>query len=68
MLALVFAEQINATSGIGYLLSNVANNELDMPLVMACITIYALLGVLVDLIVRILEKLLLPWRPSGAAR
>jgi len=68
VLALVFAEQINATSGIGYLLSNAANNELDMPLVMACITIYALLGVLVDLIVRILEKVLLPWRPTGAAR
>jgi sulfonate transport system permease protein len=68
ILALVFAEQINATSGIGYILTNAANNTLDMSLVFAAIAIYAVLGIAIDLIVRLLEKVLLPWRPTGSAR
>jgi sulfonate transport system permease protein len=68
ILALVFAEQINATSGIGYILTNAANNTLDMSLVFAAIAIYAVLGIAIDLIVRTLEKILLPWRPTASAR
>jgi sulfonate transport system permease protein len=68
ILALVFAEQINATSGIGYILTNAANNTLDMSLVFAAIAIYAVLGIAIDLIVRMLEKILLPWRPTASTR
>jgi sulfonate transport system permease protein len=69
ILALVFAEQINASAGIGYILSNAANNTLNINLVFACIAIYAILGILIDLIVRILERVLLPWRPTvGSTR
>jgi sulfonate transport system permease protein len=69
ILALVFAEQINASAGIGYILSNAANNTLNINLIFACITIYAILGILIDLLVRLLERVLLPWRPSvGSSR
>jgi sulfonate transport system permease protein len=68
ILALVFAEQINATSGIGYILTNAANNTLDMSLVFAAIAIYAVLGITIDLIVRALERILLPWRPTRTTR
>ena len=69
ILALVFAEQINASAGIGYILSNAANNTLNINLVFACIAVYAVLGILIDLLVRLLERLLLPWRPSvGSSR
>jgi sulfonate transport system permease protein len=69
ILALVFAEQINASAGIGYILTNAANNTLNISLIFACIAIYAILGILIDLFVRLLEKLLLPWRPTvGSTR
>lgn len=67
VLVLVAAEQINAAAGIGYLLSTAqAYQWVDVLLV--CIFIYALLGLAADLIVRTLEKYLMPWRPSQTIR
>ncbi len=66
-LALVFGEQVNATAGIGYLMNN-AREFFQTDVIVVCLAVYALLGLGVDFIVRMLEKLLLSWRPafSGA--
>lgn len=62
-LALVFGEQINASAGIGYLMST-AREFFQTDVIVVCLAVYALLGLAVDAIVRLLEKLLLSWRPS----
>jgi sulfonate transport system permease protein len=63
-LALVFAEQISATSGLGYLMST-AQELLQTDTIVVCLVVYALLGLTVDLVVRALERLLLSWRPRA---
>jgi sulfonate transport system permease protein len=62
-LALVFGEQINATNGIGYLMNN-AEEFFQTDVIVVCLVTYAILGLLCDLIVRILSRFLLAWRPS----
>ncbi|QVQ54645.1 ABC transporter permease subunit [Spiractinospora alimapuensis] len=62
-LALVFGETINATSGIGYLMNN-AREFFQTDVIVVCLTLYALLGLLADHIVRLLERVLLAWRPA----
>ncbi len=62
-LALVFGEQINATAGIGYLMAT-AREFFQTDVIVVCLVVYALLGLAVDFIVRILERSLLSWRPS----
>ena len=62
-LALVFGEQINATNGIGYLMNN-AEEFFQTDIIVVCLVTYAVLGLLCDLIVRILSRYLLAWRPS----
>ena len=66
-LALVFGEQINATAGVGYLMST-AREMFQTDVIVVCLVVYALLGLVVDFVVRALERLLLGWRPafSGA--
>ncbi|MEH2549824.1 sulfonate transport system permease protein [Bradyrhizobium sp. AZCC 2262] len=63
LLALVAAEQINARSGIGYILNN-ANQNQRTDVIIAGIIVYALLGIVIDLAVRWVERLALPWRTS----
>ena len=60
-LVLVFAEQINAQAGVGYLLT-MAQANLDTAGIMAGIVTYATLGILTDLAVRLAESRLLGWR------
>jgi sulfonate transport system permease protein len=62
-LILVFAETINATTGIGFLV-NTAREFFETDTIVLCLVLYALLGLLADLIVRGLERVLLAWRPS----
>lgn len=64
-LALIFAEQISATSGLGYLMET-AQELLQSNTIVVCLVIYALLGLAADAIVRGLERLLLAWRPRTA--
>lgn len=64
-LALVVAEQINARSGIGYILVN-ANQNQRSDLIIVGIIVYAVLGVLIDLLMRAIEYLALPWRKNVA--
>lgn len=63
LLALVAAEQINARSGIGFILIN-ANENQRTDIIIAGIIVYALLGIAIDLVMRVVERLALPWRPS----
>ena len=62
-LGLVFGEQINATEGIGYLMST-AREFFQTDVIVVCLVVYALLGLAVDLVVRLLERILLSWRPA----
>jgi sulfonate transport system permease protein len=61
LLALVLAEQVNATAGIGYLIENADNNQRP-DIVIAGIGIYAVLGIAIDLGMRGIERIALPWR------
>lgn len=67
VLVLVAAEQINTTTGLGYLL-NTAQAYQQVDVILICIAIYSLLGLLADLIVKIFENLLMPWRQGIAVR
>lgn len=62
-LVLVFAEQINATSGLGYLVTN-AREFMRTDIVVAALFVYGALGFLSDALVRFLERTLLQWRSS----
>ena len=61
LLALIFAEQINATVGIGYLMST-AETYFQTDVLVVCIGVYATWGLLADLTVRLLERALMPWQ------
>jgi sulfonate transport system permease protein len=62
-LALVFAEQVNATQGIGYLMTN-AEQFFQTDVIVVCLIVYAFLGLFTDLIVRLAIRYLLSWRAS----
>ncbi|MEU0672287.1 ABC transporter permease [Streptomyces sp. NPDC006172] len=66
-LALVFAEQVNADSGIGFLIGQ-ARDFLQTDVIVVCLIVYAFLGLLADFVVRSLERLLLQWRPTFTGR
>ena len=60
-LSLIVAEQINATSGIGYLVSDAASfGRTDV--VVGGLVIYSLLGLGTDALVRAIERKALAWR------
>ncbi|MFE4868013.1 ABC transporter permease [Streptomyces sp. NPDC056682] len=62
-LALVFGESINADAGIGFLM-NQAREFFRTDVIVVCLVVYATLGLLADVVVRTLERLLLQWRPT----
>ncbi|NBA98337.1 ABC transporter permease subunit [Pseudomonas sp. R5(2019)] len=62
-LALVFVEQINTTAGIGYLASD-ARDFMRTDVIVICLLIYSVLGLLIDGLIRTLERFALAWRPS----
>ncbi|MGK3989951.1 ABC transporter permease subunit [Sorangium sp. So ce136] len=66
-LVLVISEQINATAGIGYLMTN-AREFLRTDIIVLGLVIYALLGLSTDLFVRWLERNVLSWRAAFAGR
>jgi sulfonate transport system permease protein len=63
VLMLVIAEQINATTGLGYLINN-AREMMRTDIIVVCLFVYALLGLGGDTLVRAIETRLLAWRPS----
>ena len=62
-LALVFAEQINADAGIGFLM-NQARDFLRTDVIVVCLSSTPSSACTADVIVRTLERLLLQWRPT----
>jgi sulfonate transport system permease protein len=63
-LSLVVGEQINADSGIGYMMMD-ARDFLRTDIILVGLLTYALLGLLGDQGVRLIERRALAWRPGG---
>jgi sulfonate transport system permease protein len=61
MLALVVGEQINATSGLGFMITQ-AQQFLDNSVIMVALIVYAILGLLANGGVRLLKRKVLAWR------
>lgn len=66
-LVLVISEQINATAGIGYLMTN-AREFLRTDVIVVGLVVYGLLGLATDALVRALERRVLAWRVAFAGR
>lgn len=66
-LVLVAAEEINATSGLGYLITN-AQNLLQTNVIFVGLVVYSLLGLTTDILVRLIERFTLSWRSSFVAK
>jgi sulfonate transport system permease protein len=60
-LSLVVLEQINATSGIGYLMFQ-AQNYAQTDVIVVGLIVYGLFGFLSDAALRIVERRVLQWR------
>lgn len=63
VLVLVVAESVNASAGLGYLINN-ARDYLRTDIIVVCLVLYALLGLLADNLVRLIERRALAWRPA----
>jgi sulfonate transport system permease protein len=61
LLALVVGEQINATSGLGFMITQ-AQQFLNNSVIMVALIVYAILGLLLDGAVRLLQRKALAWR------
>lgn len=66
ILGLVAAETVNANSGIGFLITN-GQTYLQTNQVFVGLVIYSILGLLADQFVRLLQRVLLQWRPGYEA-
>ena len=62
-LGLVVVEQINATSGIGYLVND-ARDFMRTDVIVICLLVYSVLGLSIDALVRWLERRALVWRTT----
>ena len=62
-LILVFAEQVNAEQGLGALIIK-AQTFFQSDVILVCLLVYAVLGLITDTLVRLLEKGLLRWQPG----
>jgi sulfonate transport system permease protein len=60
-LIIIVAEEINAQSGIGYLIMQAQTTD-RTDIMFVGLAIYAILGLVADLLVRLLERRLLAWR------
>jgi sulfonate transport system permease protein len=60
-LALVVAEQINASAGLGYII-NQGETFLQQNVIFVALLVYLILGLLTDYIVRLIERRALAWR------
>lgn len=64
--SLVVVEQINATSGLGYMIE-LARTYGQTQIILVGLVVYAALGLLSDALVRLLERKLLSWRRTLAS-
>jgi sulfonate transport system permease protein len=65
LLALVVGEQINANAGIGFMITT-AEQFLENNIIVVCLIVYAILGLLADAAVRMVERRALSWRREFA--
>ena len=63
-LALVVAEQVNTSSGLGYLINN-ARDFLQTDVIVVGLLAYAVLGLITDALVRRLERRALAYREDA---
>ncbi|MDX6353118.1 MAG: sulfonate transport system permease protein, partial [Streptomyces sp.] len=61
LLSLVVVEQINATSGIGYMIT-LASNYGQTDVIIVGLVVYAVLGLAADGLVRLIQRKALSWR------
>ncbi|XVQ15080.1 ABC transporter permease [Spirillospora sp. CA-255316] len=64
-LALVIAETIGATAGIGFMATN-AREFLQVDVIVLVVVLYAVIGIACDLLARLLERRLLSWHATYA--
>jgi sulfonate transport system permease protein len=60
-LSLIVGEQVNADAGLGYLINN-ARDFLRTDIILVGLVVYAILGLVTDALVRLLERRALRWR------
>ena len=60
-LSLIVAEQVNSSSGLGFMINN-AREFLQTDVVVVGLVVYAVLGLLTDSVVRLIERRALSWR------
>lgn len=65
LIALIVAEQTNAPKGIGFLMLS-ASQFFQAEVLLVCILLYGLWGLAADLLVRVLARVLMPWRRARA--
>jgi sulfonate transport system permease protein len=65
LLALVVGEQINANAGLGFMIAQ-AESFLQNNIIMVALIVYAILGLVAEWIVRIIERKALAWRRDFA--
>jgi sulfonate transport system permease protein len=63
-LSLIIGEQVNTTAGIGFLINN-AREFYRTDVIVVGLVIYALLGLITDALVRLLERRALRWRTNA---
>ncbi|MEV0679383.1 ABC transporter permease [Actinosynnema sp. NPDC050436] len=66
LVGLIAAEQVGATEGIGYLVT-LAQQYYRNDYMVLCIVVYAVIGIGVDLVIRLVERTAMPWLRHGAA-
>jgi sulfonate transport system permease protein len=66
-LSIIVAEQINADSGLGYLIND-ARDFLRTDVIVVGLLVYAALGLITDALVRLAERRLLVWRGTETVR
>jgi sulfonate transport system permease protein len=67
LIALIVAEQTNAPHGIGLLMMS-AQQFFQVEILLVCVVLYGFWGLLADLVVRGLERVLMPWRNPRVGR
>jgi sulfonate transport system permease protein len=67
VVGLIAAEQVGTTKGIGYLVL-LAKQYYRPDYMVLCIVLYAGLGLFFDGVIRVLERVMMPWRRHGTVR
>ncbi|GGK33349.1 ABC transporter permease [Nocardia camponoti] len=65
--ALIAAEQVGTREGVGYLVT-LAQEYNRTDYMVLCVVLYALLGLVFDVLVRLVERFAMPWRKQVAIR